>query len=151
MRVASVLLAAACVCAFALSGCGASTKPTPAARRATRATSSTPATSFQSRADAICVNAGKRTYGSSHESAEATPLSKVASERARTADELARLKPPLALSAAYRRLIALMRREAKLLKRLAHNDDRDLLRTMRALRDSPLAKQALLLNVTSCV
>jgi hypothetical protein len=50
-----------------------------------------------------------------------------------------------------RRLIASMRREAALLHRLASHDNRELLTTMRGLRSNPLAKQALQLNVTSCV
>jgi hypothetical protein len=139
-------LLSAAVCVVALSGCGTSSKP---AVTAIPGTSS--AVSFQSRVDAICVDADRRIYGSSYKSAEGTPLSKVAAGRARTADELARLKAPSSLSADYRRLIASMRREAALLHRLASHDNRELLATMRGLRSNPLAKQALKLNVTSCV
>jgi hypothetical protein len=128
-----------------LGGCGSSTKPTATAASATAAAS------FESRVDAICVNAARRIYGSSYKTAEGVALSKVATGRARTADELSRLKAPAALSPAYRRLLASMRSEAELLRRLAGHDDRELLATIRKLRSNRLAKQALQLNVTSCV
>jgi hypothetical protein len=137
------------VCACALSGCGGGTNHGPTAPKPSAAIS------FQSRVNAICVNASRRIFGLTNKSAESVPLSRVAAGRARLAGELAALKAPSALTASYRLFVSLIGREAALLRDLAVN-----LRTHnyaagiaseRQKRAIPLAKQALLLNLTKCV
>ena len=132
---------------FTLSGCGGSTKPTlsTAKPNATAA--------FESRVDAVCLNGEKRIFGTVKSASPS--LARIGAGRSRIADELSRLRPPAALSASYRLFVSLIGRDATLDRGIEHalhtQNYASAIADERTKRNIPLAKEALLLNVTKCV
>jgi hypothetical protein len=125
-----------------LAGCGG-----------TGASKSTSTASVVARAEAICarkaVHAGAVPLASSD-----GPVLAVAAERARIARELDALKGPPTLTTGYRRLASLIAQEANLSRQLARyigkGNDAGVLATVRKLRGSRVAKQALLVGLANC-
>ncbi len=131
-------LALASLAALALAGCGNS------------GSSSSPAGQFVARASGICARARRGEAG------KVNSLQVAAVTRARTAQELAALRPPDSLKARFVRLVSAIAQEASLRQRFVNDygrhDDAGVIATGRKLRYSnPVPRLALQINLTACV
>jgi hypothetical protein len=110
--------------------------------------------SVVARAEAICARKAVHAGAVPPASSGGPGLTAVAAERARTARELAALKGPPTLTTGYRRLASLIAQEANLSRQLARyigkGNDAGVLATVRTLRGSRVAKQALLVGLANC-
>jgi hypothetical protein len=120
----------------------------------TVASKSTSTSSVVAQAEAICARKAVRARAVPSASSEGPSLTAIAAERVRTARELAALKGPPTLTTGYRRLASLIAQEANLSRQLASynskGNDAGVLATVRKLRGSRVAKQALLVGLANC-
>jgi hypothetical protein len=108
---------------------------------------------FIAHASGICVKA--RRAEALARNSKGKQLASAATRRARTAHELAALKPPDTLKARYLRLVSAIAQEASLRQRFVNDyrrhNDAGVLATERKLRRNTVPRLALLINLTACV
>ena len=149
--------ALALIVAVMFSGCGGTSKPSATSRPQppTSVAGQKPisAPSAVAQAEAICAHKAVHARVPLA-SSDGVSLVAIARERARTARELAAVNAPVPLATGFRRLASLITQQANLYRQLAgdtsKSDDIGALAVERKLRESPVAKEALVVGLAEC-